>query len=118
MYKKITKTVVEEIHHDLNHDGVTDEIETTTTTEMYPTDTIVVNIPLMLSILEHVKEAQPADIEIHAMVQKIVELCNSETYSKPLAMENLEEILMSTKDVSGYTEPTQVTPTSLFKTLS
>lgn len=119
MYKKITRTVVEEIHHD--HDGVADEIETTTTTEMYPTDTIAVNIPLMLSILEHVKEAQPTDNQIHAMVQKLVELCNAEEYDTPLSMDHLEQILMAAKEINGYSEPAVpavATPTSLFRPMA
>ena len=98
MYKKITKTVVKEIrtykHDEDDHEDYEDEeVITTVATTTFPKDTIILDVPLLLQLLVHAREYQPVDVQVQLMVQKIIELCNSEAYKKPLSLSNYEEII-------------------------
>lgn len=110
MYKKITKTVVKEIHtykhDDTDHDEYDEEIVTTVTTPAFPKDTLILDVPLLLQLLVHAREYQPADVQVQLMVQKIIELCNSEAYNKPLSLVNYEEIIAVAKAYQPTVTPT------------
>lgn len=108
MYKKVTKTVVEEIrtyNDGENHYEYEDEIDTVSAITTFPKDTIIIDVPLLLQLLVHAREYQPSDVQVQLMTQKIIELCNSEEYDKPLSLANYEEIIAVAKAAQTMVNP-------------
>lgn len=65
------------------------------------------DVPLMISLLEYARETASTDIELHKMVENMIELCE---YGEVLEMEDYEEIIEPLPIMNAPAEPDQKKP--------
>ena len=68
-----------------------------TTTKMNPKDTITVDVPLFIRLLEYAREDAQTDMDLHDVAEKIISLASS---GKTLTMDDYSSIVGSQEDIA------------------
>jgi hypothetical protein len=105
MYKKTTTTVEEFFDSSPAAPSVAPAARAINPKALKPV--IRLDVPLMIRLLEYAKEEAKTDIELHEMVERMMELCE---YGEVLEMDDYDEIVPPMEITTPTPEPMPLVP--------